>query len=303
LRGIESGARGDLLCEWVRFDTDKDGVAETKWPRLRLVRPLSAGGVGRVSARTASSADAPDGAAPVPSAGLSEVIWLVAPAATEAASGRAEGRLWRGERLSAETTTKSFFADGFLGPSNQPPGGVTEEVSDGILWLHWMFAAPSSIVKDGWAHTAGPDGVASSWDAWSRSRPSAEIHYFNSAMQPASAASELERPHLPRRIRIEIEIERAADRIRRTIVSAAFGPEESAFRADDPGKIPREEGACVLIDAEWMRVSSVDGSSVVVARAQRGTQKAHHDRGAMVHYGVRLVREVPVVAATQEWKP
>ena len=29
LRGLENGAQGDLLLEWVRFDTDGDGIGET----------------------------------------------------------------------------------------------------------------------------------------------------------------------------------------------------------------------------------------------------------------------------------
>jgi len=46
------------------------------------------------------------------------------------------------------------------------------------------------------------------------------------------------------------------------------------------------------VDAEWMRINSFDGRNVSVHRGQRGTKTAEHKRGAMVHYGQRLVREI-----------
>jgi type II secretory pathway pseudopilin PulG len=41
LRALEGGSRGDLLVEWVQFDTDGDGLKEMGWPRMRFVRQAS----------------------------------------------------------------------------------------------------------------------------------------------------------------------------------------------------------------------------------------------------------------------
>jgi len=37
-RSLQGGERGDLLVEYTAFDTDGDGLRETVWPRIRLVR-------------------------------------------------------------------------------------------------------------------------------------------------------------------------------------------------------------------------------------------------------------------------
>jgi hypothetical protein len=108
-------------------------------------------------------------------------------------------------------------------------------------------------------------------------------------------------------VRIELEVERAADRLRRTRLVAAVESGETALQVDDLERIPREAGAYVKIDAEWMRIEGADqagGSAsreVRVARAQRGTAAASHPSGALVHWGLRLAREVPVTTYREDW--
>ena len=303
LRGIEGGEPGDLLAEWVRFDTDGDGIAEAKWPRLRMVRALSAADTERVLARS-SPPERGKFEKSAPSAALSEVIWLVAPASVRDREARAEGRLWRGERLTSDARTKSFFAPDFMGTSNQPPGGVTDEVSDGVLWLAWMFATPTSVVHDAWELGTDARDAATAWDAWSLGRPDREAHPYNAprADEPAGGA-QTERPRLPRRVRIEIELERASDRARRTFLSEAAEQGDAALVVDDASRLPRSEEAFVLVDAEWMRLGAIDGDRAAITRAERGTQRARHEKGAMVHYGFRHVRDVRLAAAREEWKP
>jgi len=82
--------------------------------------------------------------------GLIESIWLVAPASLTDPDARAEGILWRGERLVADATTMSFFAPDFMGSSGRPPAGATEELSGGILWMQVMLAAQTSVVHERW---------------------------------------------------------------------------------------------------------------------------------------------------------
>ena len=315
LRGLESGTRGDLLVEWVRFDTDGDGIAESKWPRLRLVRQASAGDVARLEEagrahdrkpRTTGSGDTEtivhDDAPLVRSApGLIEIVWLVAPASLVDKDARAEGILWRGERLCDDKRSRSFFANDFFGSSNRPPAGATEEVTTGVLWMQPLLAAQTSIVHEGWKIGPGLDCAATAWDAWSRKRPGPEIHPWNAAhpgMPP-----QRDRPILPRRVQVELEIERPADRLRRTRLVAPIDLAASRLSVDDPDRITHEEGAFVLVDAEWMQLGAPDSRGVAVTRGARGTTPLGHDAGSMVHWGQNLVLEVTVPTAREDWNP
>jgi prepilin-type N-terminal cleavage/methylation domain-containing protein len=302
LRGIEGGEHGDMLAEWVRFDTDGDGIAETKWPRLRLVRQASAADTERLqrnrSALERGKNDEEPAVEPA-SPALIEVVWLVAPAATKDKLARVEGRLWRGERLVDDASTKSFFASDFFGASNQPPAGETEEVTAGLLWMGLLFATQTSVVHDGWNVSGGLDSAATSWDAWSRDRPDAELTQWNEKAPGMPAAKKL--PLLPRRVRVELEFERPQDRLRRTSLAHAVDIGDTGLLVDDPDRIPREEEAFVLVDSEWMRVTSVDGRTVGVKRAERGTKAEVHAAGSMVHYGLHFVREVPVSGYREDW--
>ena len=305
LRSLDNGGGGDLVAEWVRFDTDGDGTAETKWPRLRLVRQASAAEIARIPGDVASAKSKDkqpsdeqakfERASP----GLVEVVWLVVPASLHDKDALSEGILWRGERRVDEVASKSFLAGDFFGTSNRPPAGATEEVTGGLLWMQVLFAGQTSVVHDGWNMTKGQDSVVASWDAWSRKRPDADLHPWNAPMDGAPKAKDL--PLLPRRVRIELEFERPIDRLRRTTLLDPIDTSESGLRVDDPDRVPREEESFVLVDAEWMRVTAVDGKIVAVKRGERGTTPAHHAAGAMLHYGLKLVREAPIALYRDKW--
>jgi type II secretory pathway pseudopilin PulG len=301
LASLDAGSRGDLLAEWGAFDTVGDGADDAKWPRLRFVRQASAADVLRLPADAAPAEPRSDGVTAVPRAraGLTEVVWLVVPASLTDRDARAEGSIWRGERRIADSSTKSLFAPDFFGRSNRPPAGATEEVGGGILWLGVLFATQTSLVHEEWKLGPDLDCVATSWDAWNRGRPDPDGHAWN---EPGAGMPKARgRPLLPRRIRFEMELERPVDRLRRTRLSDAVEIGESAILVDDPTRVPREEGACVLVDGEWMRVLSVAGSSVSVKRGVRGTKAASHAPGALLHYGLRLVREIPVATYREDW--
>jgi prepilin-type N-terminal cleavage/methylation domain-containing protein len=300
LSGLEGGPRGDLVAEWVLYDTDGDGVAETKWPRLRLVRQASAADVQRLQQEARAEAGQGESATPppMPGEGLVEVLWLVVPASLTDPSARAEGELWRKERLVTDAASKSFFAPDFLGKSNRAPAAA-DEVGGGCLWLGMLFATQTSNVHDGWK--AGPelDGAATSWDAWAKRRPDKDAHPWN---EPGAGMPRVkDRPLLPRRVRVELELERSSDRTRRTRTTSSIETGDTSVQVDDGDKIPREEGSFVLVDAEWMLVRSVDGRNVTVARGQRGTKTAMHAPGVLVHYGLKIVREVPVATYREDW--
>lgn len=311
LRGLDGGARSDCLAEWVRFDTDGDGVFETKWPRLRFVRQASAADVARIPGeakvapelaqkKLAREPDEPASATlerALP--GLIEIVWLVAPASFQDKDARGEGVVWRGERLVGDGATKSFFAPDFFGTSNRPPAGATEEVTGGLLWMQLLFATQTSIVHDGWKLSKDLDSAATSWDAWSRDRPDAAAHPWNEKAAGMPKVRDL--PLLPRRVRLELEFERPSDRVRRTRLTQVLETQDSNLRVDDVERVPHESDIYILIDAEWMRVGAIDGRSISVERAQRGTAATNHAAGALVHHGQRLVREVAIAMYREDW--
>jgi len=305
LRGLENGAQGDLVLEWVRFDTDGDGVAESYWPRLRLVRQGSSAEVARLSEELERASGAPRTAEGQPrvlraAPGLIESIWLVAPASLSDADARAEGILWRGERLVADATSKSFFAPDFLGSSGRPPAGATEELTGGILWMQVFLAAQTSVVHERWHAGLEPGDAAASWDAWAKDRPDPSFLSWNQkhpGVRPAHG-----RPALPRRVRLELEIERESDRTRRTRLVAVADQADGRLALDDGSRMP-EPGAYVRIGAEWMLVSSLDGDSAAVVRGQRGTTPRTHARGTLVHWGAPLTRELSVTTCREDWNP
>lgn len=302
LRGIEGGRRGDLLLEWVRFDTDGDGILDHQWPRLRVVRQASAREVSELQSAAAREVqDDPDALEALRRrravSGLVEVLWMAAPLSQQV-DRRAEGVLWRGMRLVDDPRSKSFFAPDFFGTSGRPPAGSTEEVSGGLLWFQVLCAAQTSIVKDGWEIGTEPRDAAASWDAQGRQRPDKDAHPWNEAH--AACAVHRGRVVLPRRVRIELEFERPVDRDRRTRLLEPIELGDTRLAVDDGLRLP-EPGTFVLIDSEWMKLLSVDGDRANVQRAQRGSAAVSHAAGAMIHHGSSLVREVVVLTSREDW--
>jgi hypothetical protein len=304
LRAVEGGARGDLLIEWVGFDTDGDGLRDARWPRIRLVRRASAAELARLAAgRAAGEQDdpQPEGVAVEEislDSELVEVLWCVSPASTKDADARAEGVLWRGERRLA-APGPSLFEPRLLPPSGVPPPGVAEEVASGLLWLQPLCAAQTSVVHDGWRLGGELACAASSWDARGLARPDPDVDAWNEA-HPGMPRAE-ERALLPRRVRLVIEVERAEDRRRRTRLASFVTPQESVLQVEDGRRVPREPGSFVLLGAEWMEVVSAGGDRVQVRRGARGTAPRRHAAGTMLHHGQRLVREVGIAMHREDW--
>lgn len=311
LAGLEPGTQGDFLLEWVRFDTNGDGVFESKWPRLRLVRQASgaemaraiAGGlVAREKATESAETNAIAREAvlfPAANPGLLEVVWTIQPASLTQPDARVEGVIYRGERPTTELSSKSFFAGDFFGASHRPPAGATDEVTGGLLWMSILCAGQTSVVNDGWRLGDALDGVSTSWDAHGLGRPSRDAHTWNEPPvgQPAAKGRAL----IPRRVRIELEFERPVDRLRRTRLIQPIDNQEGLLRVDDGRRVPTEPGSFVLVDAEWMRVTSIDDGRVTVQRGQRGTTAAPHAGDTMVHWGTSLTREVTVATYREDW--
>jgi hypothetical protein len=292
LATLESGPRGDLLAEWVFHDTDGDGTAESMWPRLRFVRHASARELALAQAGRAE---------PEPDQGLLEVFWAVLPARAGAPDPdlRAEGVLWRGERLYGSAQGESVFDPDFLSATGRPAPGSVEEASGGVLWLGMEFATQTTLLYDGWELGAGLAAAVPSWDAWKLGRANVERHEWNEF--GAGLGDPAGEPLLPRRVRLELELERARDLKRRTRVARLIEPRDGSLVVEDGSRLPTAEGAFVRIGAEWMRVVSVVGDTLTVRRGARGTAPGVHTRGALVHWGATLVREVPLEVMKEDW--
>lgn len=324
LRALEGGERGDLLVEWVTFDTNGDELKETVWPRLRFVRQASAAEIARMI-REVPEPPAPTSAkdegaesltaeqqaakdeAPEPTiagddptftgAALIEVCWAVVPLSVRDPEKRAEGLIYRGaRRLSGKGS--SYFDQNFIKSGGRPNTVELDEVSAGLLWFQPLMATQTSIVHSGWEIGTEPSDAATSWDAWRGERPDTTVHAWNQENRgmPVSKDS----PLLPRRIRIELEFEREKDRERRPSLLDRLELTDVGFTVSDGRRLPKP-GAYIKIEGEWMQLKDVRGDHVTVMRGQRGTETMIHDPGHMVHWGLPLVREVPVALYREDW--
>jgi plasmid maintenance system antidote protein VapI len=315
LAALEASAAGDLVVSWTTFDADADGIAGLALQRLQLVRTASHGELQRIAASAAAAGTASLGtllAAPAPGEpaiaapgelgelDLLEVSWSLAP---ERAPDDADGRLprpyvlRRAERPRSATSRPSLCAPSFDWATVES-GGQLVEVARGVLWLECLCASITTDLENGWTRGAASDEAASAWDAWGQTRPDVELSALNeqSAAQPARGAF----PGLPRRVRVELEIERASDLARRTRLAGDVPVDATAFDVRDPTRLP-EVGRCLLVGEEWMQLTALDGRRAAVLRAQRGTRAVPHAGGELVRHGAGFVREVPIATARADW--
>jgi prepilin-type N-terminal cleavage/methylation domain-containing protein len=296
LFALEGGKRGDLLADWRLFDLDRDGLEGAPAQRLRLVRHVGAAGLQRL-ARGVSGA-----AFETFDRGLVEVGWALLPG-TGTDDERALGTLVRGERLVGDEETLSFFDPGFFGPSGKPVPGSLLEITGGVLWFNAWFATQTTVLRrsaseDGWELGSDLAHCAASWDAWNRARPDTERTPFNLA--PAGMPRAKDVPLLPRRVRIELELERPRDLRFRTRLAAAVNVEDTTLAVRDGRRLPAP-GAFLLLDDEWLRLVSVRDERAAVERGRRGTRAATHAAGTLVHHGWRIVREIPIDMTREDW--
>ncbi len=286
LAAVESGPRGDLLSEWWTYDVDGDATPGAVMARFRMVKRASKAELHRMG----SAGDDND---------LVQVVWALLPNPEgKPGESRSLGLLFRGERVVGDPDSLSFFDKGFFNAAGKAPAGSMNLVTGGVLWFDVAFATQTSIVHDGWSFNGQPQDCARSWDAWNKGRPDLDRSPWN---EPgAGMPTTDEHPLLPRRVRIELEIERYDELRRRTRVRAPVETEAVLVQVDDPERLP-EPGTMILIDEEWMELLSVSGDKANVRRGARGTTKRQHDAGALIHHGWSISREIAVPLHRDDW--
>ena len=292
LFALEGGKRGDLVADWRLFDLDRDGIEGAPQQRLRLVRHLGAAGLQRLTDAAAGESFETFERARI------EVGWALLPSSSDAPDERALGVLLRGERLVGDKDTLSFFDPGFFGPSGKAVAGALTEITGGVLWFDCWFATQTSILHQGWELGDELEDCSASWDAWNKARPDPERTFLNRAPPGMPQAKDV--PLLPRRVRVELELERPRDLRYRTRLRTAVNVEDTSIDVRDGRKLP-PAGTMILVDEEWMRVQSVNGDRVGVERGRRATRAAAHAVDTLVHHGWRVAREIPVDMTREDW--
>lgn len=311
LDGLTAAEGGDLWCDWGPYDHNSDGIATRLWPRLRLVRRARTEELVRLGQR--ENTEEPGGgrltggAAP-----LLEVIWMVVPetypeliearAAAEVAGGEpvgfpGDGVLLRGERL-VEGDGTSLMDPNFLSGSGKPPAGALEDVADGLLWLEFLFAAQTSVLRDGWKPGVELPQAARAWDArGDRLDPQLTDWNLEHRGQPERQPDEL---LFPRRLRVALEIESEDSRRARARSERVLEEDSLLLEVDRPERLP-EVGSWILMGEEWLKLMSNGSREVRVQRGGRGSVPARHPIGTPILYGERHVREVVVPLHREDW--
>ena len=150
---------------------------------------------------------------------------------------RFAGTLVRAERLHRAGEELMFMSQDIFPRKGVLPhadAGALELVT-GLLWLEPLLATRLTRIRaaeseeDGrpWRVDVGRASAATSWDAWGRGRPDADLTALNEAAP--GMATPGERPLLPRSVRLSIEVMRPGLLKRGPTTRLAVGPEETVL--------------------------------------------------------------------------
>ena len=236
---------------------------------------------------------------------LVEVLYAVVPEGRDG-DRRYTGVLYRAERLHTPDTPPVLLGDGAFDRSGTPDLSLAREVARGVLWMQPLMATqttrltPGEDGRIGWDTARTAAGAATSWDAWRLGRPDPDLTFWNEPSPGMPRAGE--RPLLPRRIRVELEIQRPGDfdRAPRLLESV----EESAefFTVTNGAALRPAVGGHVLVAGEWMELKRVTGDRVVVRRATRGTARRRLPMESRVLFGESVDLDLPIALHEDNWR-
>lgn len=212
--------------------------------------------------------------------GLQEVAYLFDPDPTSEL-------LWRGVR-SPVGGDRSLLRDENL----VPEGGVlrrSRPFADGVLYLEYNFWGPDTTTWLG----GGEGGALPGWDS-TRGIASAEDGSVD-----IGSRHEPRDDIFPARVQVVLVLRPArATRFGRLV--SPIGSSDTEIRLDTARHYPELAYPYVRIDGEWIRYSSITGSTLGgCERGVRGTTAAEHAAGTPAIYGTSFSRVVRVPGARE----
>lgn len=294
---VESGPDGDLLFDWELVDVNGDGIATRPIPRLRLVRSASVEDLTRLGQRLPMDDSGETARPPVSARPLVEVVWyLDTPINDPEEPPIGVGVLLRGEQL-VEAPGSYFEPNAFSGAGDLEVGPA-EVIAGGALHFEVLFASQTSSLLNGWRPGTTLASVSTAWDARDGERPNLERTSLN-RMAPGSPSFD-DRPILPRRVRVLIELESTDDAERRPRLTRQVEPDDTLLTITDSKRLP-EEGAFVLLGEEWVRVRNTSGRDLTVTRGERGTRPLTQKVGTPLHFGHTIQRDFVIPQHREDW--
>lgn len=308
---LAGAPRARFIADFFDYDRNGDGLTEARVQRLRFVRINTEE---RENELLRKAGDTPFGSdyftlleepkldEALPTEGLAEVVFMsYAPSLPKGKRSAGVLDLYRGYR-SPPGGPFSFFDAGSL----RTPRDIERDLSpvlDGILHLEFRFWNQFTRTFDPeLARPDTPEGAGYTWDSTREllsNETTAWPNRFRFARE-ASALPDVTDEIFPARVLITVVVE---DPLGSDMVARTTGPlrkEEKRIPVDivKPFKNPVGEGRFVRIGEEWIEISGLDGSELVVTRrGVRHTVPSEHPVESLVHKGRRfsMVVEIPGV--------
>ncbi len=298
-RALAEAARMKREAKRIEAGDDAEEVVEA----LTEEELLEAAGVSRQD-MALGQGNAPDTSA----SELLEILYAVIPEGTTD-DLRYSGKLVRAERVHrAGDPPVLMRADAFDG-RGIPDLNFAKEVARGVLWMRPLMATQTTNVippvkkedKRAWT-TNGQSAVdaATSWDAWGRGRPSVEVTDWNEP--PVGMPRPGLKPLLPRRIRLELELQRSSDRKRAPQLIDVLEEAATTFEVTSGARLSTAVGRDVMVGGEWMKIRSVRGDTVTVQRGTRSTKARLIASGTKVLVGSPVIIDLPIVMYEDDWR-
>ncbi|MEM8712254.1 MAG: hypothetical protein AAGG01_14990 [Planctomycetota bacterium] len=217
--------------------------------------------------------------------------------------------LVRGERIHRAGSPHVLMRDDIFDRRGIPDPVYAKEVARGVLWLRPLMATQTTHVlpptekedRRAWSTGSGSiQDAATSWDAWRRGRPNVNVSTWNEPA-PGMPRAGL-KPLLPRRIRLELELQRTSDRQRAPELVDILDETTTAFEVSNGQRAKALIGRHAMVGGEWMKITGVSGDRVTVQRATRLTAARSHPSGTKLLVGAPAVIDLPIVMYEDDWR-
>lgn len=298
-RALAEAARLQREAKRIAAGDDAEAVVE----RLTEDELLEAAGVSRQD-MALGQGNAPDTSA----SELLEILYAVVPEG-KSPELRYTGKLVRAERVHRAGDPPVLMRPDAFDSRGLPDLNLAKEVARGVLWMRPLMATQTTHVipavekDDRRAWTTGGTAIqdaATSWDAWGRGRPSVEVTDWNEP--PVGMPRPGLKPLLPRRIRLELELQRASDLKRAPKLIDVLEETATTFEVTSGARLSKAVGRDVMVGGEWMKVRSIRGDTVTVQRGTRSTKARLIPSGTKVLLGAAVVIDLPVVMYEDDWR-